>query len=286
MEEPNSVIILIRSMGVYLVSNPFPPRNPNTFGIRSVTAGVRKSSGSSGPSGPLPAFANVGFWYDPTQPVGNIWADNPGTIPITDNTLIAFWSNLGFTPYDLDDTPSQRWFAAGGPNNLPYIGTGASFGAATPVHPAMGPNGTSWFGLGSHPTAAGSQGTIGMHKSGGLGGQILAQTIPAGPPFIRMDFCGTGFQTLNGVSLNTDWYWIWATIDAAGNWRMQLSGQSEINGVAVYNPPGANSFLRMGGVNSDTGESAIWPNYVLTNQDITDLISYLDVKYSGPFPLP
>jgi len=272
-------------MEVYpTMPNPWPQRSPSTFGIRPVTAGSRRKVVL--PTGPLPAFPDVGYWFDPTQPVGNIWADNPGTVPITDNTLIAFWENLGFeTAFDLDASPSQRWFASGGPNNLPYIGNGTSFGAATPVHPTMGPIGTSWFGVGRHPTAAGGQGTIGAHKSSGLGRQILAQTIPSGPPFYRMDFCGSGFQTLENGAIDTDWVWAWATIDAAGSWRMQLSGRTEVNGVGTYNPPGADSSIRMGGVNSDTVESAIWPNYVLTNQDITDLIAYLDAKYSGPFPI-
>ncbi len=268
------------------MSNPF--RGLDTIASRGRSGSGGGGVGPSGPTGPVPAFADLGYWYDANAQL-KFWQDSPGTIPIADNTEVNRADNLGFETRDLDDPSSAlRWHATGGPAGGPRIGAGGpAIGTLAPhTAPAMGPIATSWFGISRHNTGLGSQGTVGIHKTGGLGGQILAQNIPAGPPFYRMDFCGTGFQSLELVSLTTDWIWIWATINAAGNWRMQLSGKAEISGAAGYNPPGINSPLRFGGINSDTIESGIWPNYEIDNNDIADLISYFDNKYGGPFPIP
>ena len=268
------------------MSNPF--RGSETIASRGRSGSGGGGTGPAGGAGGIPAFSDLGYWYDANQQL-SFWQDSGGTIPILDNTEINRADNLGFEIRDLDDPISVlRWFAASGPNGGPRVSAGSpSIGTLfPPTHPTMGPIATSWFGVARHNTGLGSQGTVGIHKTSGLGGQILAQNIPAGPPFYRMDFCGTGFQSLELVSLTTDWIWIWATINAAGAWRMQLSGKTEISGVAAYNPPGINSPLRFGGINSDTIESGIWPDYELTNNDITALISYFDNKYSGPFPIP
>lgn len=270
------------------MSNPF--RGSDTIASRGRSGSGRSAGGGGagpgGPTGPVPAFSDLGYWYDANQQ-DKFWQDSAGTIPILDNTEVNRADNAGFEPRPLDDPISvERWHAAGGPNGGPRIGAGSpSIGTLTPhTGPAMGPIATSWFGVARHNTGLGSQGTIGIHKTGGSGGQILAQNIPITPQ-IRMDFCGSGFQTLQ-ASLNTDWGWVWATMDAAGNFRMQASGNAEVNGAGTYNPPGINSPIRFGGINSDTLESGIWPNYELTNLDIADLIDYLDAKYGGPFPIP
>lgn len=272
------------------MTNPF--RGQDTIASRGRGGPGRSAGGGgigpTGPTGPLPAFSDLGYWYDANQQIA-FWQDSAGTIPILDNTEVNRADNLGFEIRDLENPNSVlRWQAAGGPANGPRIGAGSpSIQTEFPhTHPTMGPIATSWFGVGRHNTGTGSQGTIGLHKTSGLGGQILAQNIPAGPPFYRMDFCGSGFQSLDVTSLITDWIWIWATMNAAGNWRMQLSGKTEISGSGTYNPPQADSPLRIGGINADYTESGVWPNYELTNLDIADLIVYLDNRYGGPFPIP
>lgn len=263
---------------------------PNPFGgpqgrirdqaSKTISAGV----GRRGLTGPLPSFADVGFWFKASRDEA-IWADQPGTIPITNNTVIGRMDNLGFDALDLDQGGGTRWLQAGGPGGGPYLqGASPSVSSTFPhTHPALGPNGASWFGIGRHPTGAGAQGTLGLYMPGFP--QVLAQTIPASP-LIRMDFNGTGFQTLKATAFTTEWFWAYATIDAAGNWNMQLSGEIAISGVGVFNPVPADQRIFIAATSADFLESALWPNYVLTPADIADLISYMDSEYGGAFPIP
>lgn len=262
---------------------------PNPFGgpqgrirdqaSKSISAGV----GRRGLTGPLPAFGDVGFWFKASR-TDAIWVDMAGTIPIINNTVIGRMDNLGTDQLDLDQGGATRWQQAGGPNGGPYIqGFGPSISSTFPhTHPALGPTGVSWFGMGRH-SGIGGQSTLGLYMTGG--NQVLTQTIPASS-LIRTDFQGTGFQTLKAGAFTTEWWWAWAVIDAAGNWSMQLSGEVMISGVTTFAPTAANQRIFIAAGGADFLESALWPNYVLSPTEIADLISYMDSEYGGAFPIP
>ncbi len=249
--------------------------------IKQLGGGVRKRAVITGP---LPAFADVGFYFDARRDDA-IWADMAGSVPITDNTVIELAENLGFDPLDLDQGGATRWRSAGGPDGGAYIqGGGPSLSSTFPhTHPQLGPLGTSWFGISRHVPGFGAQGTLGLYMTGFP--QLLTQLIPDSP-LVRTDFNGTGFQTLKADAFTNEWFWAWAVIAANGDWSMQLSGETMISGNDTYTPVLANQRLFMAASSTDFAESAIWPNHVLSPAEITALITYLDTEYGGAFPIP
>ena len=252
--------------------------------IKQLGGGVRKK-----PPPLFPQFANVGYWYDTTDQA-TVFADDAGTIAITDGTIARRINNKGFVAHDLTNAAgaapvwriNQLNGLAGFTPNSQAIGGGAE--GVAPV--GSGANGCSFFAVGRLNFLSTTQATFGLTWLGTP--QLLAQIIPpASADLIRIDFLGSGFTTLEPSGIDTDWRWIYATIDAAGNFDMQVSGQALVSGSATYNDiADAASFMRLGGLNTDALESMIWPNTVLTPTELQGVINYAEVKYGGVFPIP
>lgn len=80
-----------------------------------------------------------------------------------------------------------------------------------------------------------------------------------------------------------DWVWFYGTIDAAGNYRVRLSGNAEQTGASTYIQPIAGHQVRLFGGLAAHAELLVY-DHELTSAEINDLVAYFNNIY-GTLPL-
>ncbi len=246
-----------------------------------------------GPPSTPPDLANLEYWYDSTVQ-STVWADDLGTIPISDGLFARRIDNNqpGVWPL-FETTPGTGpiWRASGGPGNLPYldVGSGTSLGSDSgPAPIGSGIAGCSVFGIGrlSAPSPS-PQGLIAFSwQQGGVSNQFT-QIINFTGEIRSQFFVPAGFITLDpGPVVTTDWHWFYGVTDAAGDYKLRSSGALEVTGNQTYTPiaDGA-GIIRCAGVNNDMTEFGIWRNKKLSDAELASLIAYIEGKYGGTFPM-
>jgi len=259
--------------------NPWPQRSPKTFGQIPVNAGVRRDV--------TDPFSTVDYWYDATDQ-STVWADQAGTIPISNGVRALRWDSKGLIPLSLTsgaaNTAIWQLNQIGGLPALTVSG-GGTLAALAAI--GSGPNGASHFAVGRAPALfPAPQGLLGGSWQQSPGADSFAQIITV-TGLIRTLHHFTGFVTLKASGVGTEWYWLYQTISTAGNYKLRVSGEPVVTGNATYDPilDGAGT-LRDSGTNSDDAEIMRWNNRVLTDAELQQLIDYAETKYGGVFPIP
>jgi hypothetical protein len=117
----------------------------------------------------------------------------------------------------------------------------------------------------------------------GLGNaQVSAvQFVSAPDTGIRVKVPGfPTFVNTNHLMVDNEWTWTYGTVDAAGDWRIRTSGETEVTGNTAYVQRDGTNFGNMGGPigTVDVAEFLVWDKD-LSVAEINAAILYVNVKY-------
>ncbi len=238
----------------------------------------------SAPKPLVPPFASDTVnWWDATD-LSTLFEDQIGTIPASDAGLVRRTNNKGSSGLEVSESgtsvPTLLTAGAFSPNGLPYLDGAQGYF----VNPFA--DGVDWSaGLtvcGFFNCNATALNTIAIFAYDNS--DVNWQFIGTSP--WRINLPGIGFQNFAKTSVNDEWVWGYATVNAAGDWAIRMAGAAETTGSGTYVAPTGGGGLSLWGAPTFTarrGETFMYNRY-LAPAERPAIIAYFDAKYGvAPF---
>lgn len=252
--------------------NPFVQR-PGMFGVQPVSAGVR--------SHPLPLFPHVQHWWDAADP-DRVWEDFLMTIPASDGSLLRAIEDKGFAGSDLAENSVNV------PSYFEQVVNGLAVARATSaltnlnaaVTGSVGSDdGESFLIVGRK--VSGADGTVNVANIGNADVSGAQMVTPGGGWRVKLPGFPT-FVDTNRIVVDTEWNWVYGTVNLLGDWRIQSSGEAEVTGNTAYSARTNTNFaLFCDALNSsvhEVSEFIVWDiDHTIIEQ--AQAITYVDNKY-------
>jgi len=256
------------------MGNPFGQATDRPFGIQSISAGVRESALPE-----PPAFANLQHWFDFTDG-STLWQDVPGTIPVTNGSIVLSADNKGFESDRLTQPgpapPNEPIYLTNVVNGLSIIDSngGSAFIASAPIVNPSGATGMT-MGLVARRTDL-LAASVGFFWGFGIN-QIVAIGPGANPNWEGDSIGIPALLDSNKLIVIDEWVWGYLSLFAGDN-NLRVAGESEVNTADGYTQQVGSfiSFDLIRGV--QYAEGLVWDKE-LTPAERDDFILYVDNKY-------